>query len=142
MNAGLNHVQQGIEQYKFFHRLRKHYEGGTGADFKISKNEFKYLLKKGEIDFANATDIGDGYYSASINFYNADNDLKLSFGRATVIYKTTNDGNIYQYFYDRYDFDPKPWGTRSSTNEIITRAYNAYSDGTAFDIYYNKLWRK
>lgn len=61
MNAGLNHVQQGIEQYKFFHRLRKHYEGGTGADFKISKNEFKYLLKKGEIDFANATDIGDGY---------------------------------------------------------------------------------
>jgi hypothetical protein len=140
MNAGLNHLQQGIEQYKFFWRLQNHYENGKGRDFTILHNEFQYLLKKGEIDFKNATDIGNGFYSASINFYNSDADLALSFGRAMVIYKPTNGKNIYHHFYDRYDFDPKPWGTRSIQNEIITRGYNWYSNGKPFNIYYNKLW--
>ncbi len=142
LTSGLNHLQHKTEEYKFFHRLRRHYNKGTGEDFNIKPDEFKYLIKKGDIDFTNAKDIGDGYYSATINFYNSSNDLALSFGRATVIYKKYNGRNVYKHFYDRYDFDAKHWGVRSFLNEIITRSYGKLYGGKAFDIYYNKLWRK
>lgn len=46
MTSGLNHFQHKTEEYKFFNRLRKHYKGGTEADFKIQKREFQYLKKK------------------------------------------------------------------------------------------------
>ena len=138
----LNHEPHKIKAPKFFKRLRKHYDEGTGKDFILKSDEFKYLLNKGEVDFANAKDIGDGYYSATINFYNSDNDLKFSFGRATVIYKADSGKNIFCHFSDRYDFDSKPWGDRSYLNEIITRGYKKWSDGKAFNIYYKKIWRK
>lgn len=146
MNAGLNHVQQGFEEHQFFNRLRNHYESGTGDDFKINTSEFRYLIKKGRIDFANAKELDNGYYSATIDFYNSNNDLKFSFGKATVTYRIGGVGMsnrlknnyIYSNFYDRYDFDPKPWGTRTVPNEVITRGYGWYSKGTPFDIYYRK----
>jgi len=45
---------------------------------------------------------------------------------------------IYNGFYDTYDFDSKPWGTRSPINEIITRTYDSISSGSSFEIFYNQ----
>lgn len=90
------------------------------------------------VNYAKAVKVDDNTYKASINFYVSDSDLKLSFGRATITYRIENDKYIYSTFYDKYDFDSKPWGTRSVVNEVITRAYNSYSDGKSFNIYYNK----
>lgn len=92
------------EEYKFFYRLRKHYEVGKGVDFEITENEFQYLIKEGDIDYDKAKDIGNGYYSTIIDFYNSNNDLKYSFGRATITYKIYNNKYVYSNFYDRYDF--------------------------------------
>jgi len=141
MNAGLNHVQQGGEQHTFFWRLKNHYDGGTGADFKINESEFEYLLKKGTINHIKAKNIGDGLFRAPINFYNSDKDLALSFGNAWVFYKMEGAYKIYYDFNDTYDFDSKPWGKgRSIPNEIITRGYNLYSNGKSFRIYCKKFY--
>jgi hypothetical protein len=37
-------------------------------------------------------------------------------------------------FYDTWDLDPKPWGTRSIPAEIITRYYNWSLTGTNFKV--------
>jgi hypothetical protein len=50
----------------------------------------------------------EGSYGAA--FYNSDKDLALSFGRSTVTYRAGTDGiKYFRTFYDRYDFDFKPW---------------------------------
>jgi hypothetical protein len=134
----LHGISNTVLKYKFFSRLRNHYEQGSGEDFLLTQNEFKYLIGQGKIDYENATPIDDKYYEASIDFYNSDRDLKLSFGRATVTYRIENNQYVHTSFYDRYDFDSKPWGTRTYKNEIITRAYNTISNGTPFGIYFNK----
>jgi len=123
---------------KFFNRLRQHYESKSGTDFNLTTKEFKYLIKNGKIDFSKAIKIDENTYSVSINFYDSDSDLKLSFGRSTITYRMENNKIIYSGFYDKYDFDPKPWGTRTFINELITRSYNTFSSGKSFDIYYNK----
>jgi hypothetical protein len=65
-------------------------------------------------------------------------DLKYSFGRATGSFKLDAVGKFTTTsFFDRYDFDAKAWGTRTFMNELITRGYNIYSSGKAFNIIYN-----
>jgi len=133
----LNFAEHKKEEYKFFEKLRKNYESKTGKEICLTRKEFDYLLSKGKIKwetsrFNDKTNI----FSAIIDFYDSNTDLKLSFGRATVYY-IDNDGKaIFTGFHDKYDFDTKPWGTRSIPNEIITRGYNAYSSGKSFEINY------
>lgn len=84
VTAGFNHLQHKTEEYKFFDRLRRHYSKGNGEDFNITGKEFNYLVSKGKIDYANAKLGEDGYYTASIDYYEAGFDLKYSFGKASV----------------------------------------------------------
>jgi RHS repeat-associated protein len=128
MTAGLNHAQHKVEKYKFYHMLKRHYRNNNGADFRITRRELIYLSENGQI--GKMKDIGDGISQASIDFYGSSLDLKLSFGRATIYYK---NGKPYD-FYDYYDFDPKPWGTRSYPAEIATR-YGNTLNGSPFHIY-------
>ena len=55
------------------------------------------------------------------NFYHS-KEYALAFGRATIYYNQT--GTVVG-FYDYYNFDPKPWGVRSTENEMKTRSVNA-----------------
>ena len=137
--SGLNHLQHKTEEYKFFYRLKKHYEVGSGKDFILNAKEFNYLLRKGTIDTKNAALGDDNFYIASIDFYRSSADLKYSFGKATVKFSLNGDKPSFVGFYDRYDFDSKQWGgVRSYSAEIITRLYGALSNGVGFNIYYGK----
>lgn len=142
--AGLNHSLHAIEtriqqqkEYKFFNRLRDHYESNSGTDFSLTTKEVNYLTSKGKINNQNLKFIGDNTWQFSIDFYEAGFDLKYSFGRATGSFKIDGTKFTTTSFFDRYDFDPKAWGTRTFINELITRGYNIYSSGTPFNIIYN-----
>lgn len=67
---------------------------------------------------------GKTYFGKSkiVDFYESPYARLL--GRSTLYYNSK--GNIVG-FYDKYDFDSKPWGTRSLKNEIITRSVNFVS---------------
>ncbi len=125
------------ETIKFFNRLRNHYEGKSGNEICLTRKELDYLISSGKIKWETSKyNESTKTFSAIIDFYNSDTDLKLSFGKATVYYMDNNGKVIYSGFHDVYDFDPKPLGTRSIPNEIITRTYNVYSSGKAFEINY------
>jgi len=139
MVGALNHQagekQKEREIIKFFSRLRSQYEGKSGNEICLSRKKLDYLISKGKIKWETSKyNESTKTFSAVIDFYNSDTDLKLSFGRATVYYMDNNGKAIFTGFHDVYDFDPKPWGTRSYTNEIITRTYNSYSSGKKFEI--------
>ena len=137
MTSMLNHVQHKTEEYKFFWRLKRHYNEGTGDDFKINSRELDYIAKKGKIGVMG--NIDNGIFRAPIDLYGSGLDLALSFGNASIFYDT--NGNVID-FYDYYDFDPKPWGEeRSIPNEIITRGYNLFGSGTPFHIYHKINFR-
>ena len=138
--SGLNNYvqQQQQEKHKFFTRLREHYESKSGDDFNLSAKEFKYLTKKGNINYNKFVKVGDNRYEVSVNFYGSDSDLALSFGRATLSYSVENGKKVFDGFFDKYDFDSKEWGVRSNSNEVLTRVYNPVSDGKSYNIYYNK----
>ncbi|WP_128331103.1 hypothetical protein [Apibacter sp. HY039] len=151
--SGLNHVthrekiavgnldnSNDGDEPKFFDRLKSHYEGKTQKTINLTEEEFLYLVSKGKVDYANATliDAKNNVYQASINFYDSGFDLANSFGRATITYREINGKILFRSFYDKYDFDPKPWGTRTVFNEIKTRTYNIYSSGKAFEIKFNQ----
>lgn len=138
ITSGFNHLQHYTEEYKFFNRLRHHYSKGNGEDFIISSREFNYLVSKGKIDYANAILGEDGYYTASIDFYDASFDLKYSFGTASVKFCSNGMYTKLLGFRDRYDFDAKSWGVRSIPAELITRSYGGIVNGSSFDIYYRK----
>jgi hypothetical protein len=124
------------QEHKFFWRLKKQYDNGTGADFVLTKSEFDYLKKKGVIKYNEAKYANNDTYKAPINFYELGFDLKYSFGEAKIYYKIENGNIIYTGFEDLYNFDAKPWGDRSVTNEIITRGYGWWSNGKPFKIHY------
>jgi len=138
VTAGFNHLQHKTEEYKFFNRLRHHYSKGSGEDFIITSKEFNFLVSRGKIDYASAKLGEDGYYTASIDFYGSGRDLQYSFGKAFVKFYSKGLYTRLLGFYDRYDFDAKPWGTRSISAELITRGYGSIVNGTSFDIYYRK----
>jgi hypothetical protein len=73
-------------------------------------------------------------YEQQYTFYgNSVYDAAL--GRATLYFSSPNPGMNYSSdlvgFYDFYDFDTKPWGTRSAKNEIKTRGVRYFSPSTA-----------
>ncbi|MBR5911809.1 MAG: hypothetical protein IKZ55_07465, partial [Bacteroidales bacterium] len=129
-----------ITDKKYFWALKHHYLEGNGVDIFLTKDQFIDLVSHGKIDYANAVLGDDGYYTTTINFYETNNDLECSFGVATIKYQVLENNTIkYSAFKDTYDFDPKPWGVRSTRNEIITRTYNTITNGNSFSIYYNKV---
>ena len=137
MVTGLNHLQQHSEGNKFCHRLLRHYINGSGETFYLSEQEFKYLLSRGIIT-TELPKLFEGNNYANISFYESESDLLYSFGTGTVSYTISSDGiREYLGFHDYYNFDPKPWGSRSIQAEIITRAANTFFKGTNFHIYYN-----
>jgi RHS repeat-associated protein len=75
-----------------------------------------------------------------VDFYNS-SEYSLAFGKATVY--SNSKGNVVG-FYDHYNFDSKPLGTRSTTNEIKTRAVRNASPSTAksFSIRYGYSGRQ
>ena len=133
-------TQDQKDDPEFFSKLKARYESQKGGTLNLTKEEFTYLTSKGKIDYQNAKliDAKNNIYQASIDFYDSGFDLANTFGRATVTYRVVNGQTLFRSFYDKYDFDPKPWGTRSTMNEIKTRAYNIYSSGKAFEINYNQ----
>jgi hypothetical protein len=112
---------------------------GHGENVFLTKEQFADLLSHGKIDFDHAELGDDGYYTASISFYETNYDLYFSFGTATIKYVIDNNMIKFTAFKDTYNFDPKPWGSRSVVNEIIARVYNNIAEGTEFCIYYNNL---
>jgi hypothetical protein len=69
------------------------------------------------------------------SFYNSP-EYGLALGSATIYY---DQAGTAVGFYDNYNFAAKPWGERSYTNEIKTRAVNAAGTAqgaTPFSIYY------
>jgi hypothetical protein len=140
-NHALDGIQNGIVKHKFFNRLRKHYEGGTGADFILTESELNYLVRNGKINHSKAEAIGEGLFRAPINFYKSGFDLKYSFGEASVFYTMEKGRYNFLDLNDTYNFNSQPWGEgRSYPNEIITRAYNWWSNGKSFNIYHNKFY--
>ena len=129
------------EKIKFFKRLRSHYESKTGESFKLTNKEFYFLmetaLNENLIDFNNQNCNGISCLT-TVDFYKSKSeDLKYSFGKASIHYSINQSGTkIINGFYDYYDFDPKPWGIRTLTSELITRGYNFISNGKSFKINY------
>jgi hypothetical protein len=86
-------------------------------------------------------------YEQQYTFYN-DPVYNAALGRATLYFSSPTYIPIYSYdlvgFYDFYDFDSKPWGTRSLTNEIKTRGVRYFSPSTAkpFAIRYPDTFRR
>ena len=139
--AGLNHAMHKIgEDPKFFKKMKDHYEKRTGEEITLTEKEFKYLVSKGKIDTKTIKiiDKKNNIYKAVINFYDSGFDLANTFGKATVTYRVVNGKKLYRTFYDKYDFDPKEWGVRSTSSEIKTRLYNIYSSGKAFEIKFDQ----
>ncbi|TAM92963.1 MAG: hypothetical protein EPN39_21215 [Chitinophagaceae bacterium] len=91
-----------------------------------------FLNSKGEI-------ITSGSKKA-VSFYSSP-EYDKAFGTATLYYNSK--GNIIG-FYDKYDFDSKPWGERSTKNEIITRSVEMFSPDKArdfdIDFGYSNRW--
>jgi hypothetical protein len=70
--------------------------------------------------FGRKTSFVNGNYMQSVTFDNF--DLKNSLGTASMTFAA--DGTPLGFF-DLYDMDPKPWGTRSPGAEVMTRFGNA-----------------
>lgn len=137
LNHGADKAKSNRIEYKFFKRLREHYEDATGEDIRLTKKEFDYLISKGRIIWRTQSyDSDTGKFSVLIDFYDSNRDLKFSFGRATVSFIDRYGEVIFTDFYDEYNFDPKPWGTRTFINEVITRSYDIDSSGRPFRIIY------
>ena len=80
---------------------------------------------------------GHEYIAKTISFYGSAKYDK-AFGTATMIYDLQGKA---VGFYDKYDFDPKSWGDRSTSAEIKTRmvfAASIISKANDFNIYYGK----
>jgi hypothetical protein len=74
----------------------------------------------------------------TINFYN-NTEFNGAFGKATVYFQ---NGSIVG-FSDTYDFNPQPWGNRSTKAELATRSAPFFMpDGKDFNIYGGNQCRK
>lgn len=102
-------------------------------NFELSGAQFAGILmymKNNMIEILNEESVilkgvsGKTYPGTSklVNFYGS--PYERTFGKATLYYNTK--GNVVG-FYDKYDFDSKPWGNRSFWNEIITRSVDIAS---------------
>lgn len=134
-------TQSGLSSPRdFANELKYYYKHNSGTDYHLSQERFNDVYKQaqqnGAIQWKKASLEPNGTYKIPVNFYNTEYDF--AFGRATM-YFSYDQTNGFQPtgFYDYWDLDPKAWGTRSNTNEVITRFYNWQLDGgTPFKITY------
>ncbi len=137
-------IQVGANDYA--NVLQDYYESKNGGTYHLSIWRFNNIIdaawSKQGIEFQKAKyNPETGIYTVPVNFYKT--DYWASFGRATLEYRVL-DGNFknpmnkidFIGFHDTWDLDPKPWGTRSISSEIITRWYNTALDGINFNISY------
>lgn len=100
-------------------------------------NEGDYTLTGGEfLDIVSSGQLRSPVYNgkATIDLYN-NPTYDFAIGRATV----TLAYGVVVGFYDRFDFDPKKWGVRSTKAELATRAgaaIGAITNATPFTIKY------
>jgi hypothetical protein len=117
--------------------LLGHYLGGRGGDYFITKNEFNAFLntmkQSGELDRIRNKGIPvpnvEGLYQVTVNTYGTKYENAVGLG--TLHYNQT--GIIG--FSDWWNFDPKPWGTRSIPGEALTR-FGHSLDGDPFYVIY------
>ena len=128
------------KKIRFFKRLRRHYKKGNGEDFILSSEEFDYLINHGRIMLDDVQLGRDSCYIMYIKYYDpcSPNDLKFSFGTATVKFSLQSDQFVG--FHDKYDFDGKPIGQRNFFLELLTRIAGTIVSGTPFEIYYDKSY--
>jgi len=126
--------------------LQNYYESKNGGTYHLSIWRFNNMVdaawNKQAIEFQNAKYNSEtGIYTVPVNFYKT--DYWASFGKATLEYRIL-DGDFknpmnkinFIGFHDTWDLDPKSWGIRSFSSEIITRWYNLTLDGRNFKISY------
>ena len=122
--------------------LFENYWQGKGT-FYLSEKEFDNIAA--EADKAGAKNItgtkitlnGKEYIVKIISFY-ASERYNKAIGSGTMIYDLNGSPVV---FYDKYDFDPKHWGNRSLSAEVITRMVflsSSLSHSKDFDVYYGK----
>lgn len=96
-----------------------------GGDFSISASRFESIVKasKGLPGTNYPANLTSGRIGTArvISFYQS-SEYALALGTSTIFYN--NKGQPVG-FYDYYDFDSKKWGTRSTSNELKTRAVDA-----------------
>jgi hypothetical protein len=108
---------------KFSKKLFTHYWTGNG-DYQLSDEELVSIAS--EINRLGSGCCTDSSYirvndsaqvqKKTINFY-LSKELAHALGYCTVYFK----GNMLTTFFDDYDFNPKPWGTRPFLHEVKTR---------------------
>jgi len=124
----------------FARDLQSYYENGKGVDYVISKRRlydiYNAAVKGNGFNWSRAESLGNNMYSVPMNLYNT--DYHYSFGRASMTYyvNPSNGLRIPTGFYDEWNLDPKPWGTRSFPAETVTRYYNWRLNGENFIIRY------
>jgi len=99
------------------------------GDYTLSKAEFNDILSR-SVGRVNGTN-----NSITISLYN-DDRYDFAIGVATLYYSSNN---AELHFYDNYNFDYKPWGTRSVFAEMATRQVNnegRFYGASSFDINY------
>ena len=110
----------------FEQRMFARYWKGKG-NYTLSSVEFNEILSS-----ARVTSVGDNYITISL-YDSAKYDYAI--GTATLYYSSEN--SILR-FYDKYDFDPQPYGGRSYSAELATTftAVASPSTSRSFEINY------
>ena len=125
---------------EFAKELQYYFKYNSNTGYELSKERFDDIYLKAHennaIEWNNLTLTSDGNYCIPVNFYKTDYDL--AFGRATMIFSYDKESGFEPIgFYDLWDLDPKPWGKRSYTAEMITRYFNwQLGGGKPFTITY------
>jgi len=105
----------------FEKRMFDHYWSGTGGDYHLTNAEFVDVISQGRPIDNTRTDhpfLGQPAYEERWDWYGS-GTYNFAFGRSAV-YIRKSDGSAFG-FEDDYDFDAKPWGTRSLPAEAFTR---------------------
>ena len=124
----------------FAKELENHYVNGNGRDYHLNKQRlydiFNQAIVNDAILWDNKRLKEDNIYTIPVDLYKT--EYAYAFGRASMEININFNGIIYPVgFFDLWDLDPKPWGIRSYSAEIITRYYNwRLRDGKPFKIVY------
>jgi hypothetical protein len=110
----------------FEQRMFARYWNSKG-DYKLTTSEFNDILGNSKV-----TNVNESSFTISL-YDNKTYDYGI--GSATVYYSSSNSD---LHFYDNYNFDTKPWGSRSYSAEVATRMTHnegRHHGATSFNIY-------
>jgi hypothetical protein len=121
-------------------QLVYHYFLGNGTTVHLTESRlydiFDEALTNDAFMWNNAKYMGKNIFKVPTNFYKT--DYSNSFGRAIMYIYIDSSGDIYPTgFYDLWDLNPEPKGTRPPSAENKTRFFNwLLKGGTTFIITY------